>query len=159
VLPGRYTTLWFQATRVGQYHLFCSQYCGTNHARMGGWIHVMEPAAYEQWLSGRSSVASMSSAGAQLFARLGCGDCHKADDGLRGPSLAGLYGTRITLEDGESLIADDAYIGESILVPAARLTRGFPPLMPTFAGQVSEEDLFQLIVYVKSLAGAERVSR
>ena len=157
VLPGRYTTLWFQATKPGRYHLFCTQYCGTNHARMGGWVHVMEPDAYQQWLSDHSIGAAMPVAGARLFADLGCGTCHQPDS-LRGPSLVGLYGRRVTLADGGSVVADEAYIGQSILNPAARLTQGFGPLMPTFQGQISEEDLFQLIAYVKSLSEAQGVS-
>jgi len=151
VLPGRFTTLWFQATRVGRFHLFCSQYCGTNHAAMGGWIYVMEPTEYEHWLSGRSTGEPMTLAGARLFDRLGCSNCHVPADGTRGPSLEGLYGRRVLLEGGRTITADDAYIEESILKPASRVTRGYQPTMPTFQGQISEEGLFQIIAYLKSL--------
>jgi len=155
VLPGRFTTLWFQATRVGRFHLFCSQYCGTNHASMGGWIYVMEPTEYERWLNGRSTGEPMTLAGARLFERLGCSNCHHPTDETRGPSLEGLYGRRTLLEGGAAVTADDAYIEESILKPAARVTRGYQPTMPTFQGQISEEGLFQIVAYLKSLK-AER---
>jgi cytochrome c oxidase subunit 2 len=157
VLPGRYTTLWFQATRPGRYHLFCSQYCGTNHSQMGGWIHVMEPGAYEQWLSGAATTESMEVAGGRLFERLGCGSCHQASDRSRGPSLVGLYGKRVQLASGSTVIADDAYLEASILNPAANVASGFQPIMPTFQGQIDKEDLFKLIAYIKSLKGTERI--
>jgi cytochrome c oxidase subunit II len=151
VLPGRFTTMWFQATKVGRFHLFCSQYCGTNHARMGGWVYVMEPTEYEHWLSGRVTGEPMTLAGARLFDRLGCSNCHHAADQTRGPSLEGLYGRRVLLDGGGTVTADDAYIEESILKPAARVTRGYQPTMPTFQGQINEEGLFQIIAYLKSL--------
>jgi cytochrome c oxidase subunit 2 len=151
VLPGRFTTLWFQATRVGDYHLFCTQYCGTNHARMGGWIHVMDPVAYQRWLSSEITGVSMAVAGARLFERLRCSDCHRPGDRSKGPPLDGLYGTRVLLEGGGTVIADDAYIRESILNPAARVTRTYPPTMPTFQGQISADEIIQIVAYVKSL--------
>jgi cytochrome c oxidase subunit 2 len=151
VLPGRFTTLWFQATQVGRYHLFCSQYCGTNHSVMGGWVYVLDPVEYEQWLSGGATNESMPVAGARLFERLGCSSCHLSTDQGRGPSLDGLYGKRVALEGGGVLIADDAYIEESILKPAAKVTLGYEPTMPTFQGQISEEGIFQIIAYLRSL--------
>ena len=122
---------------------------------MGGWIYVMEPTEYEHWLSGRSTGEPMTLAGARLFDRLGCSNCHHPTDETRGPSLEGLYGRRTLLEGGAAVTADDAYIEESILKPAARVTRGYQPTMPTFQGQISEEGLFQIIAYLKSLK-AER---
>jgi cytochrome c oxidase subunit II len=151
VLPGRFTSLWFQATKVGRYHLFCSQYCGTNHAQMGGWVYVMEPVEYEQWLSGGSTGESMPVSGAKLFDRLGCSNCHQSANQGRGPALEGLYGKRVSLEGGGTAIADDAYIEESILKPAAKVTQGYQPIMPTFQGQISEEGVFQIIAYLRSL--------
>jgi cytochrome c oxidase subunit 2 len=153
VLPGRFTTLWFQATQVGRYHLFCSQYCGTNHSLMGGWIEVMEPVEYEHWLSRGSTGDPMQVAGAKLFERLGCSNCHQSTNQGRGPSLEGLYGRRVLLEGGGTTIADDAYIEESILKPATKVTRGYQPIMPTFQGQISEEGVFQIIVFLRSLKG------
>jgi cytochrome c oxidase subunit 2 len=153
VLPGRFTTLWFQATQVGRYHLFCSQYCGTNHSLMGGWIEVMEPVEYEHWLSRGSTGDPMQVAGAKLFERLGCSNCHQSTNQGRGPSLEGLYGRRVLLEGGGTTIADDAYIEESILKPATKVTRGYQPIMPTFQGQISEEGVFQIIAFLRSLKG------
>jgi len=155
VLPGRFTTLWFEATQVGRYHLFCSQYCGTNHSLMGGWIEVMEPVAYEHWLSRGSTGDPMQVAGAKLFDRLGCSNCHQSTNQGRGPSLEGLYGRRVLLEGGGTTVADDAYIEESILKPATKVTRGYQPIMPTFQGQISEEGVFQIIAFLRSLK-AER---
>ncbi len=157
VLPGRYTTQWFQATKSGRYHLFCSQYCGTNHSHMGGWVYVMEPSSYEQWLTGAMTNESMAAVGARLFARLGCGSCHQTTDQSRGPSLEGLYGKTVRLEGGGTVLADDAYLETSILNPATMVTAGYQPLMPTFQGQIDSEDLFQIIAYIKSLKGTERV--
>jgi len=159
VLPGRYTTQWFEATQPGRYHIFCSQYCGTNHAAMGGWVYVLEPAAYARWLNGALTGTSMVGQGGRLFARLGCGSCHQPTDHSHGPSLEGLYGTRVRLQDGSTVLADDAYLKTSILNPAAQVTAGFPALMPTFQGQIDQEELFELIAYIKSLKGPEGVSR
>jgi cytochrome c oxidase subunit 2 len=157
VLPDRFTSLWFQATKTGRFHLFCSQYCGTNHARMGGWVFVLEPVDYEQWLSGALVTNSMANVGATLFARHGCDNCHQSQDGPRGPTLVGLYGTPVALANGETVVGDASYIEESILRPAAKVTRGYGDTMPTFQGQVSPDDMFQLVAYIKSLNAPERV--
>ncbi len=151
VLPGRYTTLWFEATKAGQYHLFCTQYCGTNHAGMIGWVYALEPIEYQRWLTRATTTESMANTGATLFTHLGCETCHQAADGPRGPTLQGLYGRSIPLADGSTTIADAAYLEESIVAPATKLRRGFPAIMPTFKGQVSPDDLFQLIEYLKTL--------
>jgi cytochrome c oxidase subunit 2 len=153
VVPGRYTTLWFQATKTGQYHLFCSQYCGTNHALMGGWVYVMEPAAYEAWLGGENAngPVSLAAGGEQLFNSLACHTCHQPDNKGRGPSLVGVYGSTVKLEGGQTVLADDQYIRESILQPSAKIVEGYQPLMPTFQGLVTEDQLLQLMAYVKSL--------
>jgi cytochrome c oxidase subunit 2 len=150
VVPGRYLSLWFQATKVGKYHLFCSQYCGTNHAQMIGWVYVMNPVDYQNWLAGGAVAGeSMAAAGEKLFHKLGCATCHVRNC----PPLQGLYMRPVHLADGRTVIADDAYIRESILDPTAKIVAGYKPMMPTFRGQVGEEGLLQLIAYVKSLAG------
>jgi cytochrome c oxidase subunit II len=148
VVPGRYSTLWFEATKVGSYHLFCAEYCGTQHSGMIGQVVVMEPAEYQTWLSGAAASGSLASAGAALFEQLGCVTCH-VGPGARGPQLAGLFGKRVQLQNGQTVTADEAYIRESILDPRAKLVAGYQPLMPTFKGLVSEEGLMQLIAYIK----------
>jgi cytochrome c oxidase subunit 2 len=156
VLPGRYTSMWFQPTRAGKYHLFCAEYCGNQHSAMGGWVYVMEPAEYEKWLSGGSTGESMATTGQGLFERLGCSSCHRSEGGGRGPSLEGLLGKKVQLDSGQAVVADESYIRESILNPRAKIVGGYQPLMPTFQGQVSEEQLLQLVAYLKSLKKAER---
>jgi cytochrome c oxidase subunit 2 len=151
VLPGRYTTLWFRATRPGTYHLFCAEYCGTMHSGMVGDVVVMEPAQYQSWLSGGAPVGSLAQNGQTLFQQLGCTTCHRSDVQGRGPNLTGLFGRPVQLEDGRSVIADENYVRESILNPAAKVVSGFKPIMPVFQGQVSEEQLNSLVAYIKSL--------
>lgn len=156
VLPNRYTTMWFHATRPGKYHLFCAEYCGNQHSGMGGWIYVLEPAEYQRWLSGGASAGSMVEAGEQLFERLGCKTCHQADASGRGPSLDGITGKTEKLDNGQTAVVDESYLRESILNPRAKIVFGYKPLMPTFQGQVSEEQILQLIAYMKSLKRTER---
>ena len=163
VVPGRYTQLWFEATRPGSYYLFCAEYCGTNHSGMGGHVIVMEPTAYQQWLAGGTGAESAASQGAKLFQERGCASCHQTDPGGqqgRGPTLYGLFGKEQLLQDGSKVTVDEAYIRESILNPQAKIAAGFqsPSIMPTFQGQVSEEQILQLIAYIRSLgqpAGGE----
>ncbi len=154
VLPGRYTTAWFQASRPGRYHLFCAQYCGTKHSAMIGWINVLEPSDYQAWLSGGVASESLAAAGAKLFQRHACITCHRPDSLARGPNLEGLFNKQVQLSDGRTLVADESYIRESILTPNAKIVMGFQPIMPTFQGLVSEEELLQLVAYVKSLSKA-----
>jgi cytochrome c oxidase subunit 2 len=156
VLPGRYSSIWFQATKTGQYHLFCAQYCGAMHAAMGGWVYVMTPADYEQWLSGGAKGESMAAAGNRLFGQYGCVSCHIADGTGRGPVLQGVFGHPVKLQDGRTVMADEAYVRESILNPSAKIVDGYTPIMPTFQGQISEEQVLQLIAYIKSLGAEER---
>lgn len=151
VVPGRYTTTWFEATKPGKYHLFCAEYCGTNHSGMIGWVYAMEPQDYQQWLSGTPK-GTLTEVGAKLFDDLACSNCHKPDGSGRCPSLVGVYGSTVKLSGGGTVKADDAYIRESILNPAAKVVSGYEPLMPTFQGQVTEENVVQLIAYIKSLA-------
>jgi len=151
VLPGRYTEIWFEATKPGRYHLFCAEYCGAKHYGMTGQVVVMEPSEYQTWLSGGVPEGSLASAGEKLFADLACNTCHRPDAQGRGPVLDGLFGRQVQLTSGETVVADEAYLRESILNPAAKVTAGYQPIMPTFQGLVSEEQLLELIEYVKSL--------
>src|SRR5260221_7352930 len=151
VVPGRYNTLWFTASKPGRYHIFCTQYCGTKHSGMIGWVTAMAPADYQTWLSGGSSGGTMAEAGAKLFPDLACITCHVENGQGRGPVLRGSYGRQVLLEGGQTTTFDDAYIRESILNPHAKVVAGFQPIMPTFQGLVTEEQLLQLIAYVKSL--------
>ena len=151
VIPGRYTTAWFRATRPGTYHLFCAEYCGTQHSGMIGQVVVMEPAQYQAWLTGGAASGSMAANGQSMFLQLGCNTCHRFDTQGRGPDLVGLFGNKVQLEDGRTIAADENYIRESILNPSAKLVSGFKPIMPVFQGLVSEEQLTALVAYVKSL--------
>jgi len=151
VLPGRYTTEWFKATKPGRYHLFCAEYCGTMHSGMGGDIVVMEPQDYAAWMAGGPS-APLQETGKQLFASLGCSTCHRFDVQGRGPNLQGIYNKPVLLEDGRTVIADENYVRESILNPTAKIVSGFKPIMPTFQGILNEEQVNALVAYVKSLS-------
>ncbi len=149
VLPGRYTTLWFTATQPGTYRLYCSEYCGTDHAAMDGTVVAMRPADYAAWLdAGATATNSPAAKGRQLFQRYGCIDCHEAG---HAPPLQGLYGQPVLLSDGSHVIADENYIRESILQPSAKVVYGYQPIMPSFAGTITEDDLIQLIAYIRSI--------
>jgi cytochrome c oxidase subunit 2 len=150
VLPGRYTTMWFEATRPGEYHLFCAEYCGTDHAAMRGRVIAMPPAAYAEWLEGADTEPAPL-LGQRLFTQFRCDTCHSDGSELRSPPLHGIFNNTIALADGRTVTADDSYLRESIVDPAAKVAAGFQPLMPTFQGQLSEEQLLQLIEYIKSL--------
>jgi cytochrome c oxidase subunit 2 len=151
VIPGRYVSTWFQPTKVGTYHLFCSQYCGTNHAGMVGSVVVMRPADYQEWLNSTHVEGSLALEGRKLFLKLQCVTCHSANFNARAPVLEELFGRPVHLADGRTIIADDAYLRESILYPRAKIVQGWEPIMPTFKGQVDEEDLIRLIAFIKSL--------
>ena len=152
VIPGRYNTLWFTATKPGRYHLFCAEYCGTKHSGMIGWVTAMEPLDFQAWLAGGPATASPVAAGEKLFNDLACGTCHMATSQGRGPVLAGIYGTSVELQGGGTATVDDSYLRESIVNPQAKVVNGFQPIMPTFQGLVTEEQLLQLIAYVRSLS-------
>jgi cytochrome c oxidase subunit 2 len=152
VVPGMYTTLWFQATKTGRFHLYCDQYCGTNHSLMTGEVIVMEPTEYEQWLSGGIRGGTMAQSGAKLYDQLACITCHGTG---KGPPLTGIYGKPVKLIDGSTVVADDGYLRESVLYPSAKIVEGYRPIMPTYKGQVTEEQLLQLIAYIKSLSSQE----
>ena len=151
VVPGMYTTTWFEATKPGKYHLFCAEYCGTKHSGMIGWVYAMEPQQYQDWLAG-GATGSLADRGARLFDDLACGNCHKADGSGRCPTLVGVFGSNVKLTGGGTVRADEAYIRESILNPAAKVVEGYQPLMPTFQGLITEEGVVELIEYVKSLS-------
>jgi cytochrome c oxidase subunit II len=157
VLPGRYSTAWFQATKTGTYHLFCAQYCGTSHSKMGGWVFVMEPADYAQWLSGIGAGEPLAVTGERLFQQLGCATCHLPQGTGRGPSLVGAFGGQVKLASGETALVNEDYIREMILRPGVKVVAGYQPIMPTFKGIVSEEGVQQLIAYMKSLDKEEGV--
>jgi cytochrome c oxidase subunit 2 len=155
VVPGKYTTLWFEATTPGTYHLFCAEYCGMNHSGMTGSIIVMEPREFDNWLSGNTGSTTPAAAGQALFQTLGCASCHGANgEGGRGPALAAVFGTETTLQTGEKVRVDDSYVRESILNPQAKIVAGFGPIMPTFQGQISEDQLVQLLAFIKSLSAS-----
>ena len=154
VLPGRYSTEWFQATKAGTYHLFCAEYCGTSHSGMIGKVVVMEPADYEQWLAGKGG-QTMASTGEQLFQQFGCQTCHRLGSGQRGPSLDGLWGKQVKLASGAVVTADQNYIRESILNPGSKVVSGYQVLMPLYRNQLNEDQLNQLIEYVKTLGGPD----
>jgi len=157
VIPGRYTNIWFQPTKPGRYHLFCAEYCGTRHSGMIGSVVVMSPTDYQAWLSGGAPEGSLASTGAKLFQDLACNTCHRPDAQGRGPVLEGLFEKSVQLQGGGTITVDEAYIRESILTPAAKVTAGFQPIMPAFQGLVSEEQLLALVEYVKSLQALPQV--
>jgi cytochrome c oxidase subunit II len=151
VLPGRYTQVWFEATIPGKYHLFCNQYCGTNHSAMIGEVTAMPYDDYQQWLRGAGAFGSLATEGQKVFASMGCPTCHTGADNARGPNLYNLYGRMVRTSDDRTVLADEAYIRESVLNPSAKIVYGFQNIMPTFQGQLNEDEMIQLIEYVKSL--------
>ena len=152
VIPGKYTTLWFNADTVGTYHLFCSQYCGAEHSRMVGRVVVMEPSDYELWIAGiETGAPSTVASGEEIFNGKACNTCHRPDSSARAPLLAGLYNATVSLADGQTATADETYLRESIVNPAAKVVAGYQANMPTFRGQLSEEEIIQLIRYIQSM--------
>jgi cytochrome c oxidase subunit 2 len=170
VIPGRYTTLWFEATKPGEYHLFCAEYCGTEHSRMIGRVVVLEPHDYQRWLSGEGAAAaavpgapgaaasgpSLADLGKAVFERTGCQTCHGVNDEeaavkVIGPALHGIYGKPVKLADGTEVVVDDAYLRRSLLEPVKEIVAGYQPIMPPYAGRLSEEELLQLIAYFKAI--------
>jgi cytochrome c oxidase subunit II len=150
-VPGRYNVAWFRATKTGTFHLFCAEYCGTEHSRMIGRVVVMEPEEYQVWLAGGPTPESPVLLGEKLFTDLNCITCHRMDDAGRGPVLRGIFGRTVKLASGDEIVADAAYVRESILTPAAKVVAGYQPVMPTFQGQVNEEQILALIAYIESL--------
>jgi len=164
VLPGRYETLWFQVNKPGTYHLFCTQLCGTGHSNMVGDVVAMSDPEYQKWLDQNGVGETMAAAGRTLFMRYGCSGCHggngaggsQSESTVRAPPLAGLYGSPVPLVDGGIVTADDRYIRDCILMPEKQRVASYPPLMPSFAGQISEEDLLKIIAFIKSLTPEEK---
>jgi cytochrome c oxidase subunit 2 len=154
VLPGRYQSLWFEATKPGTYRLECAEYCGTDHAAMGGAVIALPPAEFEAWLARMAPASTLAEEGGQLFRSLGCSGCHGAGGTVRAPSLEGLYGRAVPLASGAMVRADERYIRDSILRPRTEVAAGYAPIMPSFAGKVGEDDLVRLVAYIRSLAEA-----
>jgi cytochrome c oxidase subunit 2 len=154
VLPSRYTTYWFKANKTGTFHLFCGQYCGVEHAKMVGRVVVMEPRDYEAWLATGNKGPTAAATGAELFVSKACNTCHRSDSSARAPILDGLFGKKVALHDGATAVATEDYIRESILNPAAKIVAGYQPVMPTYRGSITEEELMQLVNYVRSLSPA-----
>ncbi len=151
-VPGRYTTEWFEAERVGTFRLYCSQYCGTYHSTMRGWVTVMEPTEYARWLRSGSNEVPMAQAGASLFRSFGCSGCHEPGGTVRAPPLEGIYGKPVAMQDGRVLVADERYLRDCILLPQSQVVAGYDPVMPSFKDRLTEDELFQLISYIRSLS-------
>jgi cytochrome c oxidase subunit II len=150
VVPGKYTTEWFHPTRLGEYHLFCAEYCGTNHSRMIGRIVVMEPAEYQQWLASGESGESIALEGRRLFRDRGCSGCHEGSKAIHAPPLEGVYGKQVPLASGEIVTADDQYLRDSILLPGKQISAGYENIMPSFTGHISEAEIMKIIAYLKA---------
>jgi len=159
VIPGRYTTVWFEATEPGTYHIFCTQYCGTQHSGMIGEVTVLTPDNYEKWTRESTSGMSLAQNGERLFASMGCNACHSGTAAARGPNLAGVYGSKLTLTNGNQVLVNDAYLRDAILNPSQHVTAGFAPIMPTYQGQISEDGLIDLVEYIKNLQTNYRVQQ
>ncbi|MGI9087404.1 MAG: cytochrome c oxidase subunit II [Chthoniobacterales bacterium] len=156
VVPGRYTTEWFTPTKPGKYHIFCSQYCGTDHSKMVGWVYVMEPAEHARWLAEQPPADSLVALGERTFRYRGCSGCHAPNAAIRAPLLDGVYGRKVPLADGTLVTADEQYLRDSILLPNKQIAAGYEAIMPTFQGQISEEELNAIIAYLKSLGDEEK---
>ena len=159
VIPGRYSTVWFEATAPGKYHIFCTQYCGTQHSRMIGEVTVLTPDDYDKWTRESTSGMSLAQNGERLFASMGCNSCHSGTAAARGPSLAGVYGSKLTLTNGSQVLVNDAYLRDSILNPSQHVTAGFAPIMPTYQGQISEDGLIDLVEFIKTMPNNYRVQQ
>src|SRR5687768_9064292 len=154
VVPGRYTYIWFEPTKPGKYHLFCAEYCGLNHSGMGGYIYVMEQRDFDNWLAGNVSGQTPVEQGRDLFEnKLGCASCHAGGPQQRGAKLEGIYNKEVRMVGGQTVVANEDYIRKSILEPSTQIVEGYQPIMPTFKGQVTEEQLVSLVAYIKSLSG------
>ena len=159
VVPGRYTTEWFKATKIGNFPIYCAEYCGADHSLMVGRVVVMTPADYEAWLEKGRPAEPLAQSGARLFRELGCSGCHVGGSVVRAPPLEGLYGKPVPLDGGQVVTADDKYIHDSILYPRQQIAAGYPNVMPSFQGQVSEEDIFELIAYIRSIGNENPEAR
>jgi cytochrome c oxidase subunit 2 len=151
VVPGWYRKIWFRATKVGTYHLFCSEFCGTHHSAMIGHVIVMEPGDYQRWLMQGQPGSTLAQSGEKLFRELGCSGCHENSTVVRAPPLQGLYGKPVPLQSGQIVTADESYIRDSILLPAKDIAAGYTNDMPSYSGRVNEEQLLELIAYIRSI--------
>jgi cytochrome c oxidase subunit 2 len=151
-VPGAYTSLWFKPSVVGEYAMFCAEYCGTSHSRMQGRVVVMEPAAYQGWLKRGDIQTSLVTQGARLFRQYGCSGCHDANATVHAPMLNGVYGKPVALRGGSTVIADERYIHDSIVMPTKQIAAGYRAIMPSFKGKISEEEILHIIAYLKSLS-------
>ena len=159
VIPGRYSTVWFEATTPGTYHIFCTQYCGTQHSGMIGEVTVLTPDDYDKWTKESTSGMSLAQNGERLFASMGCNSCHSGTAAARGPNLAGVYGSKLTLTNGSQVLVNDAYLRDAILNPSQHVTAGFAPIMPTYQGQISEDGLIDLVEFIKTMPNNYRVQQ
>jgi len=157
-VPGRYTFAWFEAIKPGRFRIYCAEYCGTDHSHMIGWVVAQDPADYQEWLSSRAD-RSLATRGRQRFLQFQCVTCHSADSQARAPNLEGLYNRPVPLQDGRTVIADENYLRESILNPRAKVVAGYVPIMPTFQGQMQEEELLELLAFIKALRPGETPRR
>ena len=155
-MPGKYSTQWFTATKPGKYRIFCNEYCGTKHGEMGGFVYAMQPEDYEVWLGEQSGTGqeSVAQTGARLFRQFSCSGCHGANSSVHAPGLSGIYGHPVPLEGGGFVTADDQYLHDSILKPSSQIVAGYKPIMPSYEGQMSEQDVIALVAYIKSLSPA-----
>src|SRR5271163_722229 len=159
VIPGRYSTVWFEATTPGTYHIFCTQYCGPNHSQMIGEVTVLTPNDYDKWTQESTSGMSLAQNGERLFASMGCNACHSGSAAARGPNLAGVYGSKLQLTSGSQVLVNDAYLRDAILNPSQHITAGYAPIMPTYQGQISEDGLIDLVEYIKAMQNNYRVQQ
>jgi cytochrome c oxidase subunit 2 len=151
VLPDRYTELWFSATKTGTFHLFCAEFCGTDHSRMGGSVVVQTPADFAQWLHAHAGTG-LAAQGAALFRRFGCSGCHDPQSGVHAPDLDDLYGSTVPLADGGQVRADERYLHDAIMLPKSQIAAGYAPIMPSYHDRIDESDVLALIAYLKSLS-------
>jgi cytochrome c oxidase subunit 2 len=159
VVPGKYTTEWFRPTKLGEYHLFCAEYCGTDHSKMIGRVVVMEPADYQRWLTTGETGQSIAFEGRRLFREKGCSGCHEGNSIVHAPPLAGVFDKQVTLNSGEIVTADDQYIRDSILLPGKQISAGYDNVMPSFIGHISEAEIMQIIAYLKSIGDQSQGER
>src|SRR6201990_2984407 len=159
VIPGRYSTVWFNATDPGTYHIFCTQYCGTNHSAMIGEVTVLSPDDYQKWTQESTSGMSLAQNGERLFASMGCNACHSGSAAARGPNLSGVDGSKLQITNGSQVLVNDAYLRDAILNPSQHVTAGYAPIMPTYQGQVSEDGLIDLVEYIKGMQSNYRIQQ
>jgi cytochrome c oxidase subunit 2 len=155
VLPGRYTETWFRATKLGVFHLFCAEYCGSEHSRMTGRIVVMQADGYARWLAAQPEGDGLAKAGEAVFRARGCSGCHSEASKVHAPNLNSLYGRKVQLADGRTVTADEAYLRDSMLLPRRDVAAGFEPIMPSYAGILTDGEIISLTAYIRSLSGKE----